>query len=255
MCLRPLPTYVIYEITRVFLHAQVSLSELKPPVSDSLEDYDTLWRFLKSLPALQNVEMPERCRREVWDMAMNKTPRSMDSAAVVLAGSLQFDSNVDRPFFRLRLDPLRLDKSHRLGRRFGNDRFMEICLPLLTGRQLPEILIKLGAKGQQIIYDWLVDSKHSLLDRQWMPFFTQPKERRPRKVEPGKDIENVEPAFRVYFFAVSGHGFVEDRRLIANPEAGTHTIMTIAQLLNRVRPTRKNVEGSYLKLFSRISLG
>ena len=46
--LRALPLCVSYEITRVFLHAGVSLNDFEYPQTLSLNDYDSLWRFLMS---------------------------------------------------------------------------------------------------------------------------------------------------------------------------------------------------------------
>ncbi|KAH9209269.1 RNA dependent RNA polymerase-domain-containing protein [Leptodontidium sp. 2 PMI_412] len=152
------------------------------------------------------------------------------------------------------LDKLKLDFSHRLGRRFGHDRFFELCVPALTGKgHLPDVL-KSG-KALEIIQDWLIDTAHPLIGRFWQPFFVKPKEKRKRNRDIIKDIEEVEPAFRIYLFATSGPGFQDDEDLIKHPDPPRgHPLMSIAQLLNRIRPTRKNEHQSYLKLFQRTSL-
>ncbi len=256
--MQALPLCVVYEITRVFLHAEIPIKEfdaralfLEP---GPFTEYENLWKALKSLPCLKGMHMPERCRKEVWTAAIDLTRRSVYS--IVFSGTLHFNADPEGPFFRLKLESMKLDKSHRLGRRFGHNRFLEICIPPLTGKQLPDSLIKLGDRGRDIIIDWLVDSKHNLLDRQWMPFFVKPKERRSsKKADLDKVSDMAEPIFRVFFFAIDGGGFVRDRKLIANPENGKDPVMTISDLLDRIRPTKLNVSGSYLKLFSRTSLG
>jgi hypothetical protein len=248
-----MPLCVIYEITRVFLHVGVPLEDFNAPVSDALKDYDTLWSKLKVLPGIENSDLPERCGKDVWAAALNGFQRG--PYAVVLGGTFHFNNEASQPLFRLHLEPMKLDLSYRLGRRFGNDRFFEICIPALTGKHLPKLLAELGDQGRQIVYDWLIDTPHTLLGRSWKPFSLKPKERRPRNAEVGNEVSGVDPAFRVYFFAVDGHGFVDDRELIQNPENGKNAKMTVAELLNRVRPTRKNLEQPYLKLFSRTTLG
>jgi hypothetical protein len=163
-CLDSAPLAVTYEITRVFLHAEVPLSELEDGLPPNVDDYEILWRFLKGLPALRGRPLPERCRTEVWAAALNGYRRR--AHAVVFAGSLQFTDTS----LRLQLAPLKLDRSHRLGRRWGHDRFLEITVPQLTGNHIPKSLANLQDRGQKVIYDWLVDSAHPLLGREWMPF-------------------------------------------------------------------------------------
>jgi hypothetical protein len=175
----------------------------------------------------------------------------------VFSGSLHFGTGNDSKF-RLRLDPLKLDQTHRLGRRLGNERFLEISMPSLLDKQLPPAITKLGLRGRQIFYDWLIDCPHDILGMKWHPFFVKPKERKSKerkskKREDGKPAE-AEAAFRVYFFAVSGHGSLHALN-IANECNKTAQVQSIPALLNMVRPTVENKKGSFLKLFSRTSLG
>jgi hypothetical protein len=163
-CFDSAPLAVIYEITRVFLYAEVHLSELEDGLPHNLDNYEILWSFLKGLPALRGRPFPERCRSEVWAAALNGYRRG--AHAVVFAGSLHFTDTS----LRLQLAPLKLDRSHRLGRRWGHDRFLEIIVPQLTGNHIPKSLASLQDRGQKVIYDWLVDSAHPLLGREWMPF-------------------------------------------------------------------------------------
>ncbi len=244
---------VIYEITRVFLHAGVPLDEFDAPVTSALDDYDTLWSFLKSLPALKWRAFPERCGNEVWAAALNGFSRG--SHAVVFAGSLHFNTSTGSSLLRLQLAPLKLDRSHRLGRRFGHDRFFEIITPELTGAHVPPSLATLKDRGSKLIYDWLVDTAHPLLGRSWQPFHSKPKDRdrRGRRQEASK--AEKETSFRVYFFATSGYGFCRDREAIYDAQyKGDHPVIPISVLLNRIRPIRKNESQPALKLFARTDL-
>ncbi|KAL2062015.1 hypothetical protein VTL71DRAFT_6281 [Oculimacula yallundae] len=245
--LRSAPIRAIYEITRVFLHVEVPMSELVVP---AFKNYDELWTFLKGCKELKGLTFPEKSSQEVWDCAETL---EQNFHAVVFSGSLHF-SSTGPGFFRLKLDPLKLDFSHRLGRRFGHDRFFELCIPGLTGRgHLPDEL-KSG-DYLETVREWLIDTPHSLLGRFWQPFFVKPKEKRKQNRDIIKDVEEVDPAFRIYLFATSGPGFEKDESLIKNPDPlRGHPLMGIAQLLNRIRPTRKNQYQSYLKLFQRTSL-
>lgn len=253
LSLRTLPLCVTYEITRVFLHAGVSLKEVEFSPSPFLTDYDTLWRFLKALPNLQGKPFPERCSLETWEAALGDFHHG--TRAVYMNGSLRFNLVVEaRPLFRLQLGALRLDSSHRAGRCFGHDRFLEIDMPSLTGDHVPRCLQLVRKRGSEVIIEWLVDQSHRLLDRLWKPFHLKPKERKERKADTSqKPTADPEPVHRVFFFAVDGNDFIEGgmRADASKP----YVKLTIAMLLNCIRPTRKNVKQSFLKLFSRTSLG
>ncbi|PVH75060.1 hypothetical protein DL98DRAFT_498953 [Cadophora sp. DSE1049] len=247
---------IIYEITRVFLHADVSLSELNAPVTSSLEDYDTLWRFLRSLPCLKDCLFPERSSKDAWAACISE---SYDKGylAVVFGGSLNFRLDDDDTFFRFKLEPIKLDFSHRLGRRFGHDRFFEILMPQLSGRHIPHALEALGQRGPPIIINWLVETTHPLIGWQWKPFMVKDKERRNKKQAIVlKDVEAVDTAFRIFFFAIDGPNFVEKDRLITHPDprAGRPK-MSIPVLLDCVRPiNKKNEMQPFLKFFNRTTL-
>jgi hypothetical protein len=238
-CLDSLPFPVVYEITRVFLHAGVPLSELEGliPLPSNLEDQDTLHAFFKDFPPLKGLPLPERCPSEVWAAALNGYRRG--SHAVVFAGSLQVTSGGSP--LQLQLAPLKLDRSHRLGRRWGHDRFLEIIVP------------QFASCHQKVIYDWLVDSAHPLLGRNWMPFHTKPKDR--VRKQGGSRENSKEAAVRMFFFATSGIGFCNNTEAIHDPDySGNPPIMSIPVLLNRIRPTRKNGSKPALKLYARTDL-
>ncbi|KUJ08214.1 uncharacterized protein LY89DRAFT_338204 [Mollisia scopiformis] len=248
------PVCVLYEITRVFLHAEVPLSEFNAPVTSSLNDYQTLWAFLKSLPPLRGKSFPERCSDEIWACALKDYEKGFYS--VSFSGSLSFNTTSLDPMFQLRLDPLKFEYSHRLGRKFGHDRFLELSIPQLTGRHIPKAVQRLAdslevGQWKSKVFDWLVDSRHPLLGRKWQPFFTKPKDRTSKR----REATTSEAIYRVFFFAVDGFQFVNNTALMSNPDYSLgHPSMSIRRLLDHVRPTRANIHQTYLKLFNRTTL-
>ncbi|EKD16851.1 uncharacterized protein L3040_001132 [Drepanopeziza brunnea f. sp. 'multigermtubi'] len=234
---RALPC-VVYEVARVFLHADVPISKYNGKVDASLKDYETLWAHLRGLEVLRDKPFPERSSKEAWASALEKYESGF--RAVVLAASLHFSPDEDETFFKLKLSPLKLEKSYRLGRRFGHDRFLEICIPQLSGRNIPSALAAMGERGPSIIIEWLVDSTHRFIGRSWKPFMVKDKERPKKQILMVKDVESVDAAFRVFFFAVDG---CKDRPKISIPK-----------LLECVRPSQGNEHESYLKLFNRTTL-
>ncbi|OWP06091.1 hypothetical protein B2J93_1848 [Marssonina coronariae] len=228
---------VAYEILRVFLHADVPISLYHGDVDASWRDYGVLWRSLRDLEVLRGKPFPERSSKEAWACALKNYEKGFH--AVVLAGSLVFAPDECERVFRLKLAPLKLDKSHRLGRRFGHDRFLEISIPALSGRKIPKSLACLGKRGASIVIEWLVDGTHHLIGRVWKPFMVRENDR-PRKNIFARDAEKTDPTFRVYFFAVEG--------------CTGRPALSIPQLLNCVRPTEENEWQPFLKLFNRTTL-
>ncbi|KAE9370844.1 hypothetical protein N431DRAFT_343437 [Stipitochalara longipes BDJ] len=234
---------VIYEITRVCLHAGVSFAEINFPEPAILDDYHILWRFLKGVPALEGKPFPERCSEKLWDLASGNF--SDGFRGVVFSGALRFNSDhSSNSLLQFRLATMKLDLSHRLGRRFGHDRFLEIDMPDFTGRNLPKPFKAVGARGPEIIHNWLVSSRHPLVGRYWQPFFLKSIERKEKKREVKSDEDEFAAAHRFYCFAVDGVGF--DR-----PD---FHIGTTEQLLDAIRPIEENKHQPFLKLFTRTSL-
>ena len=255
-CLLSTPLHVRYEIIRIFIHASVSLDSLVLPDSLQWDNYDSLWAFLRRLPALQNRPFPERLCKDVWDACQNEFRRG--SRGIAMSGSLRYsDSTSPGPLFRFQLEPLKLEQTYRLRRRFGNDRFLELDIPNLTGRRIPEVL-KQCPNGKSIVIEWLFQDMHPIFGRFWVPFWTRPKDVKDRKVgniEQQSDIDNG-VAHRIYFFAVHGFGFEENYKTPKESETvDTRTAMSVESLLNWIRPTWENKDQSYLKLFARTSLG
>lgn len=176
---------------------------------------------------------------------------------MVFGGCLHFKSDEDDAFFRLKLDPLKLELSHRLGRRFGHDRFFEILMPQLSGRHIPSALATLGSRGPPIIIKWLVETTHRLIGWSWKPFMVKDKEGRKNKPIVTKDVEVVDTAFRIFFFAVDGPKFVKKDRLITHPDPRVgRPKMSMPVLLDCVRPLNARNEGQpFLKFFNRTTLG
>ncbi|RDL40876.1 uncharacterized protein BP5553_00855 [Venustampulla echinocandica] len=237
--LRLMSLNIVYEITRIFLHAEVPILNVEFSSDDHLNDYDALWQFLKSHPMLKDRPFPERSSKEAWEAAA--TGYRKGGLGVVLGGSLEFNESAAGPLFQLRLKPLQLELSHRVGRRLGNDRFLEIDMPHLTGRGLPKLLQDLGVRGQDAVFQWLVDTPHSLFSRCWNPFFCKPADRKTKKAQKtSKKIfkTDSELAHRVYFFAVSGTGLeteISIRSLLNKTTALSRNSATVTLELSQIR--------------------
>ncbi|TAQ88811.1 hypothetical protein B7494_g2864 [Chlorociboria aeruginascens] len=250
------PFSIRYEATRVFLHAGVSLDEnIVLPLfkhNDQFQNYDQFWATLKSLPALKGKSFPERSSQGAWESATDQSEFRRGVYTVIFSASLDFYNADSGPFFNFQLKPMKLDLSHRLDRRFGSDRLLEIKFPDLTGDKLPKFLNNVGNTSRETIIDWLIDANHRIFGRTWKPFFTKPEEKKVLKLELGKaDKPASRTPFRVYFFAVEGQGLGNQQIPDLNIDRSE---FSIDALLNCIRPIAKNKSEKSLKLFQRTSL-
>jgi hypothetical protein len=149
------------------------------------------------------------------------------------------------------------DQTHRLGRRFGNDRFLELDIPQLAGATLPKVMQDAGAASKSIIIQWLISEMHNIFGRHWSPFHTKPKDGKERKTDTIKQGElDVGTAHRIYLFAVDGVGFRDNAGTPKESETIIkRSAMSVQELLDWIRSTNDNGTQSFLKLFDRTSLG
>ncbi|TGO20718.1 hypothetical protein BPAE_0272g00100 [Botrytis paeoniae] len=246
------PFFVSYEITRVFLFVEVSMAEFTLPYTKEWEQYDKLWNMLKTLPVLQNKKFPERCGANVWEVAMKGYIRGFNG--VTFTAALLENKKGSGPLLSFQLKPMRLDLTHRLERRFGSDRFLEIAIPDLGGRRTGSALAKVDPDAWNALKSWLVNGDHQLLSRTYKSYFVKCGERK-RKSTLKSDSEEDSSAlpYRAFLFATDGHGFIKESRK-RYPAPNVPVRRTVEELLNSIRPTSENDHQPYMKLFARTAL-
>ncbi|KAI8951653.1 hypothetical protein F4801DRAFT_278187 [Xylaria longipes] len=260
--LQSAPLAVRWEIMRVALYCGIPMDSLRLQYEPILNDQTRLWDRLRRLSAFEGKVFPERTRPEVWNAAMSDGFRSTDQV-VVLTASLTFNSVKAGPLFTLTLLPLRLDLPHRLDRRFGSDRFLELIMPSPYTRDIRNL-----SKGNESvvidsIHNWLVKDSHVLLGRIWKSFCT--KQATPKKLHKDDTLRPETVTIlqeRIYLFAENGTDFLHAAATQSvSPKfesSNSHTKMEREHLLDwllQIQQNEKNRKQSVYKLFSRIALG
>jgi hypothetical protein len=238
------------------------MTDLYFPIMDfsNLRDYDSLWNVLKSQPALRDKDFPEKSNRRAWTTSLERVQKGFHD--VVFSAKLKFNSSQDGPFFNFELQPLILEVSHRLGRRFGNDRFVEMSIPGLSSNKLPKLLKDAKQAGhgdacRKVIVEWMTREKHNFLGISWEVFYLKDNKKKRRKLNlsADEDIDN-HPNYTVFLLATDGVGFQAGNTM---PPRGEHphrrTKMTVAAMVNWLMPLEQNKQQKCPKLFSRIALG
>ncbi|KAI0535140.1 hypothetical protein GGR58DRAFT_24380 [Xylaria digitata] len=258
--LRGTPLAVRWEVMRVALHCGTPMEDLRFQYEPILNDQNKLWESLRRIRAFQGKSFPEKSSSEAWNAAMSDHFRSADRVVVLTAA---LTSNKDGSIFELNLQPLRLDLPHRLDRRFGSDRFLELIMPSPYTKDIKDL-----SKGSESviinsIHSWLVESPHFLLGRSWRSFAI--KQAAPKKIHKDDTLRPETRTIqqeRIYLFAENGNDFIraEETQSISPKLESTnaHTKMKREHLLDwllQIQKIPKNQEQSIYKLFSRIALG
>lgn len=250
--LREAPFPIVWEVTRVALHCAVDLKGVKDlQYTEDWKVRERLYGILWQHPAFQGKAFPARPDHMAWDASLASNPAVLPhDAQVVYAASVDFTSNKTKPF-RLTLQPVKLDDPHRLARKFGPDRFMELLIPSPDSSNLPNFI----AKDDNFFADlirWL-SGTHAFCGRLWKPFYTKSGGSR----KPIRDIQfgpDPRPVFkdRIYFFAESH----ENPRSMAW-RADSLQIMARHKMLHWAFDfnQQKNRNQPVLKLFQRTALG
>ncbi|KAL7792428.1 RNA dependent RNA polymerase domain-containing protein [Trichoderma ceciliae] len=252
------PLVVIWEITRAALHCNVSLDQfdLLYESNDKWHNQNTFRDAISRHTLFQGKGLPQSSDSVAWQTALGDFQTKVKT--VTLSAELVYNQDSRGPLYSLRLHPLKLELGHRLARRFGADRFLEITIPSpsVSTDDDPNIL-KEDKDGLKKIVDWLTKSCHYFLGRSWKPFFV-------RNVK-GKRISGTNKSTsveRIYLFACDGNNF---RNPIAPddippPEEAlkvrTRTKLKLSGLLRWAIgiDNKRNSEQPVTKLFSRLAL-
>ncbi|KAI1739787.1 hypothetical protein F4680DRAFT_448782 [Xylaria scruposa] len=256
------PLAVRWEILRVALYCGIDMDDLRFEYEPMLNDQTRLWDRLRRLSAFEGKVFPEKTRSEAWNAAMSDAFCSPDQV-VVLTATLTLNPAKAGPLFNLTLQPLRLDLPHRLDRRFGSDRFLELVMPSPYTKDVKNL-----SKGNESvvidsIHNWLVKQSHFLLGRTWKSFCTKPAT--PKKLHKDDTLRPETKTImqeRVYLFAEDGidfpHAIATQTVSPKFESSNSHTRMRREHLLDwllQIQQSQKNQKQSVYKLFSRITLG
>ncbi|KAI9930061.1 hypothetical protein ASPWEDRAFT_102291 [Aspergillus wentii DTO 134E9] len=215
-------------------------------------NYGDFWKWIEGHNQRGENVLPEKPTRRAFDAAVGDFKTDKHSEVVVLTGDLDWCDESEPGILKLKLNPLKTEKTCRFHRRFGSDRFLSLTIPApaqpprhLRFTSHPTLL-------RETIALWLTQNVHRCLGRTWKPFYVA-------QVKSKRKSKGVEPRFKVEFFAIGGKDF--DQISMAPPVAPSkqpsdrHTPMSLNALIEWHMPTDANVDESNCKLFQRISLG
>jgi len=207
-----------------------------------------MWSALCRVIKDAKAQAPERSSPVAWRRA------EQAFEGVAISGKLAFREQPGGPVFEFKLNPLKLESSHRFSRKFGSDRFCVITIPGLSPDNLPADLKSDHDAARDCIIEWLVDTEHQFLGRKWRAFFPKADTAK-RRLKLSRAAFNG-PKNRIYFFAEDGVGFRQEAHTgEQDPRRPSHVRMTVEQLIQWFMPLILNQNEFSLKLFARLALG
>lgn len=225
-------------------------------------DQQLLRGRLSNHPLFIGKGLPTRSEPAPWAAATGGF-QSKDKV-VVLSADLTYRADESGPLFQIKLNSLQLRLGHRLDRRFGADRFLEVTMPPPTAVDQQPPAVKCDPAASDKIIRWLCQETHYFLGRTWVPFFTRSTKKTVSVAMDPKDpySRTTRDVFleQVIFFATDGDNFRSPDTLGAFPsieEVGNpqlRTKLSYTGLLQWAINVKSSAQQPVLKLFSRLSL-
>ena len=243
------PIAVLWEITRIAIHCKVDPSQLDliyDPRDPWWHDQNLLWARLGNHRLFAGKTLPSKSEGAAWVAALR--PSQAKDRSVVYAAEFSRGLEDDGPIFELKLSPLSLRLGHRLERRFGADRFLEILMPTPSSTE--------DESKTKRILEWLCNRTHCFLGRTWEPFFTKPTKKQIKCKEGTDETRTVYPNL-IYFFATNGNCFLSGEgfpTLEEGQDLYSRTKLSYCGLLKWAINIEASAEQPVPKLFSRLAI-
>lgn len=240
-----------YELERIGRAWNVPSSRMLVGKNISFSHQD-FWKWIERHSQRDGKPLPEKSSRAAWDAATGDFKTGKHSEEVALTGDLIWCNESEPGIFKLKLNPLRTERSCRFHRRFGADRFLTLTIPAAAR---PPNYLRITSNPTALregIGSWLTQNVHRCMGRTWRPFYVE-------EVKIKRKSKASEPKFKVEFFAIDGVDF--DHSPLTPPIApypyssDRHVPMSLDSFIEWHLPREANIDQSDCKLFQRFSLG
>ena len=224
-----MPYFLLFICLRLATTNSLAIQEVVRgmDVSTVSADPEAFWSFIEKHDKIAHVKLREH--RRLWQAAK----RNFDG--YTFKGHMTFSLKDTGPIIYTTLLPIQADKSCRLQRMFGSDRFLYLNTPVFnsskTNRFNADQVQQIRSQWQA----WLL-KEHSFSGRKWRVFYVG-------ELKRGKTIRHKESIHdkRIVLFATEGCGI--DRPY------------SVGQMLHRFMAFEANGNQRVCKLFVRIELG
>lgn len=252
-------------MTRITSHCGVELRDVEMAYSPTWENQEIFLEAVRSHPQLEKKSFPEPSTQTAWDRALFRHSSNGGGAKLVAVYTilLGFNKGASGPLYTVHLQPICIDRPHRLSRRFGADRFLEILLPSHNSSTVavPHVLRNHEAAVWEVNH-WLSRKHHQIAGRSWSAFYTKSDGFKKLSTVGRAGLSKTDDTVffnRVFLFAEKGTGISAEK--IGGGDSGLPRqtgplrVYDVLDWLLQFNKFPENRKQPYLKLFSRIALG
>ncbi|KAG9191956.1 hypothetical protein G6011_10690 [Alternaria panax] len=227
--LEHMPYHILFICQRLAIEYSVPLQHLVRGMNAYTisSDSETFWRFIEEHHDVPSVKVRESSR--LWQAAKRKFD------GYTFKGHISFSLKDTGPIVYLTLLPVQADKSCRLQRMFGSDRFLYLLAPVFNSSKTNRFNADQVQQVRSQWQAWLL-TEHSFLGRKWRVFHIE--DLKKSKTSRRKDVVHDK---RIVLFATEGCG-------IEQP-------CSVGQMMHQFLPFDANRNQGFCKAFARIELG
>ncbi|ETI24302.1 hypothetical protein G647_03671 [Cladophialophora carrionii CBS 160.54] len=210
--------------------------------------YDTVKKMhqrkdQRSLPARSELPTWMTSQNRYWDEQTNKVG--------YFTAALEWSDDPSQGLFQLRLNPVQLEQSCRLHRKFGADRFIVLSTPVFSR---PPENVRLLDKGNGALHEkiisFLTSNQHFVAGRYWRTCFV---------LDETQETKLKKSSNRIVLFAETGYDMHQRAPAhlgaFALKDGMPHPQIMLEDLMQWHMPIEANHKSPELKLFSRWALG
>jgi len=198
----------------------------------------------------ESRETPIKSDLPEWMTSGNEYYNKKLNVAASLKLTLRWTGKLRGGRFEYHLNPIQLDKSCRLQRRFGADRFLVISARVPGSyTSIQQNQYSKDRSMKDYMCTWLTASEHVIAGRYWKVYFGEQGSN--IKLE-GRDGRIQE--FKLYLFAETGFDMIPRSVWSALPLEPTQHEIMLEELIQWHIPLQPNLASTDLKLFSRWSI-
>ncbi|KAI9045379.1 RNA dependent RNA polymerase [Aspergillus affinis] len=239
-----------YELERIGRSWNVPLDRMLVGNNIPFKSRESFWVWIGKHNQRGDNPLPEKPSTKAWEAAVGDFMTDKHSEDVALTGNLEWCSESEPGILKLRLNPLRTERTCRFHRRFGSDRFLSLTMPAPTRPPRHLRMNEHPSLLRESLAMWLTQNVHRCLGRTWRPFFVE---------EVKSKRKMVEPRFKVEFFAIDGIDFhqapLTSPIAPRNQGSTNRTAMGLEALLDWHMFPESNLDQTNCKLYQRLSLG
>ncbi|KAH8176460.1 RNA dependent RNA polymerase domain-containing protein [Sarocladium implicatum] len=255
------PFAVRWEVQRIADHCGVDLEkvELDLGTENDWKDQSVFRDCIKKNALFANRHFPSRNDDNAWRIALDSGQKEHKAVAYIAEWS--YSRGHREPLYLMRLRPLTMQKSHRMARRFGADRWLDIHMPSPASDPPTSPGCSEDDARRQIIH-WLTSQRHHFLGRTWRAVFIE-SDKKTKKVMTNEGKVSTQYFFeRVRLFATHGDDFrplakgdvlpPESAALLQTDRYNVSLTQLLQWAIGLNRPTNRRQLA--VKLFARLKL-